>query len=112
MLRVTIVPSPSAACKGTKAALAQNSGATSGSPFSAILVNVGIVAPSTSSTSHPNPFSKINLSTSAIKFADAQFILATVKEHAEAVVVKELKPKASIAVKNTFLKYVIYLSSI
>ena len=109
MLRDTIVPSASAACSGTKAAFAQNSGATSGSPFSAILVKVGIVAPSTNSTSHPNPFSKMNLSTSAIRFADAQFILATVSEQAEAVVVIELKPKARSTVKNIFLKYVIFV---
>tara|TARA_B100001079_G_scaffold81596_1_gene70038 strand:+ start:744 stop:1022 length:279 start_codon:yes stop_codon:yes gene_type:complete len=53
----------------------------------------------------------MNLSTSAIRFADAQFILATVSEQAEAVVVIELKPKARSTVKNIFLKYVIFVFS-
>ena len=39
--------------RGTATALAHNSGATSGAPFSFIEVNVGIVSPATNSTSHP-----------------------------------------------------------
>ena len=45
--------SPTAFFNGTATALAQSSGATSGDPFSFIEVKVGIVAPETSSTSHP-----------------------------------------------------------
>ena len=47
---VELVPG---ATQPTFAAFAQNSGAMSGSPFSCIEVNVGIVAPGTSSTLHP-----------------------------------------------------------
>ena len=57
-----------------------NSGATSGSPFSIIEVAVGIVAPGTSSTSQPYPFSNTTLSIWANISADAQSISATVIE--------------------------------
>src|SRR5210317_1526651 len=45
--------SPTAFLRGIATALAHNSGATSGDPFSFIEVKVGIVAPATNSTSQP-----------------------------------------------------------
>ena len=69
-------PSSSAILSGSRTALIQSSGATSGSPFSFREVNVGMVSPGTSSTLQPYPSSRMILSTFAISWAEAQFISA------------------------------------
>ena len=105
------LPSLTAASNSTIAALAQNSGATSGSPFSCIEVKVGIVAPGTSSTLQPNPSSKITLSTSAIKFAEAQFIFAIVMSPHSALAdtLYELKPRTNRAeISIFFIIFIIF----
>ena len=70
------LPSSSAVFSGSRTALIQSSGATSGSPFSFREVNVGMVSPGTSSTLQPYPCSRMILSTLAINWAEAQFIAA------------------------------------
>ena len=71
-----ILPSSNATFRGTRTALIQSSGATSGSPFSLREVKVGMVAPGISETLQPYPFSRMSLSTLAINSAEAQFISA------------------------------------
>ena len=84
------LPSSFAASSGALSEFDHSSGATSGSPFSFIDVNVGTVSPGTSSTLHSYPCVRIILSISAIACADDQFIFAIVTDPQSASFVSSL----------------------